>query len=70
MDLPSFLKDCDAAANVAGVSRSRLSTILFGSGVTLDRLHSGKTVTVRVLQRATDRLDRWSRDAVIDQKRV
>lgn len=57
MSISAFLQRCDAYCDVKGMSRARLSTIILGSGVTLDRLHSGKGVTVRVLERASGRLD-------------
>ncbi|MBL8773900.1 MAG: hypothetical protein JNK30_21110 [Phenylobacterium sp.] len=58
MSLNIFLDRCERylARRARPMSRARLSTILFGSGATLDRLRSGKTVTVRVLSRAEDRL--------------
>lgn len=59
MTLDDFLAACEASAERHGVSRSRLSTIVFGSGVTLDRLRDGKSVTVRVLDRAIARLAEW-----------
>jgi hypothetical protein len=60
MHIQAFLKRCDAAAACHGISRGRLSTILFGSGATIDRLQSGAGVTVRVLDRAIVRLNAWS----------
>lgn len=56
MEIEAFLARCDRLCDATGVSHGRLSTILFGSGVTLDRLKGGKGVTVRVLQRAVERL--------------
>jgi hypothetical protein len=38
------------------MSLARLSTIIFGSGVTISRLRAGKGVTVKVLERAGRRL--------------
>ncbi|MDB5433535.1 MAG: hypothetical protein JWP35_4651 [Caulobacter sp.] len=57
MTLSSFLTRCDQYSARVGMSRARLSTILFGSGVTLDRLNGGHSVTLRVLERAIGRLD-------------
>jgi hypothetical protein len=57
MSIDAFLARCAAHCDRTGISRARLSTIIFGSGVTLDRLHQGKGVTVRVLERAAERLD-------------
>jgi hypothetical protein len=62
MDIHAFLARCDATVASTGISRSRLSTIIFGSGVTIDRLHDGAGVTVRVLDRAAHRLDAWEQE--------
>jgi len=56
MNVADFLNECDAFCQKHDRSRARLSTILFGSGATLDRLHSGASVTVRVFDRAVQRL--------------
>lgn len=56
MDLSAFLDRCDRYCARRRLSRARLSTILFGSGVTLERLNNGAGVTVRVLGRAETRL--------------
>ena len=56
MSISHFLGRCDAAAGALNLSRARLSTLLFGSGITIDRLASGAGVTVRVLERAEGRL--------------
>lgn len=57
MVISKFLQRCAEVQANQSLSRSRLSTILFGSGITLDRLLSGRSVTVRVLERAERRLD-------------
>lgn len=51
-----FLDRCEAYRDAAGISRARLSTLIFNSGVTLDRLREGANVTIDVLQRASDQL--------------
>ena len=56
MTLDAFLTRCERAVEASGLSQARLSTILFGSGTTLSRLHQGGGVTVRVLDRAAERL--------------
>lgn len=56
MTLDAFLARCERALEASGLSQARLSTILFGSGTTLNRLHHGGGVTVRVLDRAAERL--------------
>jgi hypothetical protein len=56
MDIDNFLKRCEAYCRSKPMSRARLSTLLFGSGITLDRLIAGKGITVRVLDRAICRL--------------
>jgi hypothetical protein len=63
MEISAFLDRCDRFRTAYGDSRhraplseARLSTVLFGSGVTLDRLRLGKGITVRVLARAIERL--------------
>ena len=58
MTLPAFLTRCDEFVADRGMSSARLSTILFGSGATIDRLHDGRSVTIRVLDRAIGRLDK------------
>lgn len=57
MEISAFLLRCDGYCGRKKTSRARLSTILFGSGVTLARLAEGRGVTVRVLNRASERLD-------------
>lgn len=57
MEIEAFLRRCDAYCGRKQMSSARLSTIIFGSGVTIDRLRAGKGVTVRVLERAAARLD-------------
>lgn len=52
MDLDDFLLRCDAYCCRSGMSIARLSTIIFGSGVTIGRLRRGAGVTLRVLARA------------------
>ncbi len=56
MEIETFLQRCERFQSSTGMSRARLSTLLFGSGVTIARLVDGKGVTVRVLGRASDRL--------------
>lgn len=56
MEIHQFLRRCDAYCAKRRISRARLSTLLFNSGVTLGRLEEGGGVTVRVLGRACDRL--------------
>ena len=56
MDISAFLDQCDRYCATTSLSEARLSTILFGSGMTISRLRKGKGVTVRVLARAVDRL--------------
>ena len=63
MTLPKFLIRCGCFSADRRMSQSRLSTILFGSGVTIARLRSGRSVTVRVLDRAVARLDALERCA-------
>jgi hypothetical protein len=61
MELETFLARCDRLCTSSGVSPARLSTILFGSGVTLGRVQAGKNVTIHVLQRAVERLAKEER---------
>jgi hypothetical protein len=56
MEMEAFLARCERYCSAKGMSRARLSTIVFGSGVTIDRLRNGAGVTVRVLNRASERL--------------
>jgi hypothetical protein len=57
MDIEPFLDRCERYCARKSMSQARLSTLIFGSGMTLDRLHAGKGVTVRVLSRAVERLE-------------
>ncbi len=56
MSIQATLSRCDAYCAATGMSPARLSTIIFGSGVTIRRLKAGASVTVRVLDRAAERL--------------
>ncbi len=56
MVIPLFLQRCDAYAARRGISRARLSTILFNDGKRLDALASGRDVGVLTLGRAADAL--------------
>lgn len=55
--VPIFITRCEQAARRRGVSRVRLSHLLFDDGKVLDRLASGRgSVTLRRFERALDRL--------------
>ena len=47
-----LLKVADAYATARGLSRSRVSTIVFNAGMTLDRLASGKDLTTGNYEKA------------------
>lgn len=60
--LSDFLSRCQTVGDQAGISQARLSTILFGSGQTLNRIRAGNGLTLRVLERAQSRLDAFERE--------
>lgn len=49
--IDTFLQRCDAYAARRGISRSRLSTLLFNDGKRLDALAAGSDVGVLTLER-------------------
>lgn len=53
MVIQTFLDRCDAYAERRGVSRARLSTLLFNDGKKLDALAGGRDVGVLTLERVT-----------------
>jgi hypothetical protein len=69
MDIQPFLERCDRYCERKGMSRARLSTIIIGSGMGLSRLHDGKDITTRVLERATQRLAELERALPPDDSR-
>ncbi len=56
MLIPAFLSRCDAYAQRRGISRARLSTLLFNDGKKLDLLEAGRDLGVLTLERATESL--------------
>jgi hypothetical protein len=52
-----LLTRCGTFCTEFGMSEARLSTILFGSGRSIERLKAGRDVTTRVLERAAQRLN-------------
>jgi hypothetical protein len=59
-----LLRVADAYANARGLSRSRVSTIVFNAGMTLDRLADGKDITTGNYERAMAWFDQnWPTDA-------
>ena len=62
MPIHDLLTRCEVFCETRRMSSARLSTLLFGSGVTIERLRGGGNVTVRVLERAEARLVRLERD--------
>ena len=56
MEIDAFLKRVARYCARSGMSEARLSTILFGGGRSIARLHEGRDVTTRVLARAIVRL--------------
>ncbi len=49
MTIEAFLTRCDAYCARRGISRARLSTLLFNDGKKLDALANGRDVGVRTL---------------------
>lgn len=56
MAIRAFLKRCDAYADRRGISRARLSTLLFNDGKKLSLLEEGRDIGVRTLERAEEAL--------------
>jgi hypothetical protein len=52
MIIPSFLTRCEAYATASGISRARLSTLLFNDGKRLDAVAAGSNIGVLTLERA------------------
>jgi hypothetical protein len=62
MVIQTFLDRCDAYAERRGISRARLSTLLFNDGKKLDALAGGRDVGVLTLERVTRVLAQMERD--------
>lgn len=61
MVIPTFLSRCDAYAARRGISRARLSTLLFNDGKKLDALAEGRDVGVLTLERVVNELSELER---------
>ena len=57
MVISAFLARCDALAQKRGISRSRLSTLLFNDGKKLDALADGRDIGVLTLARVEKALE-------------
>lgn len=56
MVIDVFIKRCDALAERRGISRARVSTLVFNDGKKLDHLAGGRDIGVRTLANAEEKL--------------
>ncbi|USQ97273.1 hypothetical protein [Caulobacter sp. RL271] len=56
MVIETFIQRCDAVASRRGISRSRVSTLIFNDGKKLDFLADGRDIGVRTLAVAEEKL--------------
>lgn len=56
MVIECFIKRCDAVAERRGISRARVSTLIFNEGKKLDLLADGRDIGVRTLAAAEEKL--------------